>query len=150
MLSSPITRCRGCVGLWSVRCPGESQLEGQSGQTTYLIEFTKIDGGLTTVFTYLPFFFIHPPMISFQFDVFVSRYHGTPPHLCSFSRKKEKYRRISPRIIPLSILYPRTNVYPFRTHSKINFNADPEIALPHSFTVAERDNRSLRLSFCFH
>lgn len=38
---------RGVVvvySLWSVRCPDDSQLEGQSGQTTYLIEFTKIDG----------------------------------------------------------------------------------------------------------
>lgn len=82
-----ITRCRGCVGLWSVRCPGESQLEGQSGQTTYLIEFTKIDGALTTVFTYLPFFFIHPPMISFQFDVFVSRYPSPPVFLLTKERK---------------------------------------------------------------
>lgn len=144
-MPSPITRYRGCIGLWSVRCPGDSQLEGQSGQTTYLIEFTKIDGALTTVFTYLPFFFIHSPMISFQFDVFVSRYHHPPPlPTCDPSHEKRKKKNIAQNYISLSISLSsnkRVSIsYPFK-QAKINFNADPEITLPHSFTVVHREGQ---------
>lgn len=96
------------------------------------------------VYASSPFFFIHPPRFPSNFMILVPL-----PTCVSSHEKKKKEKKYHPKLFLFFILEQTRVSLRIHSSAKINFNADPEITLPHSFTVTERDDRSLSLVFLF-
>lgn len=96
---------------------------------------------------YVSSFLLHSPSDDFV-PIWCFRVTIPPPLPLSppviLLTKKEKKKNIAQNYISLSISLSsnkRVSIsYPFK-QAKINFNADPEITLPHSFTVVHREGQ---------